>query len=79
MCCELQRAGEAADAACCVRVLASIVHLFFTTHLRCNMVAAADCCTAAAVQVLAMTTRDIDVLIRLWSKFKFGVDEQGPC
>jgi hypothetical protein len=34
------------------------------------------CC---AVQVLAMSTRDIDMLIRLWDKFKFGVDEQASC
>lgn len=30
-------------------------------------------------QVLAMSTRDIDMLIRLWDKFKFGVDEQASC
>lgn len=35
--------------------------------------------SAFAPQVLAMSTRDIDVLIRLWDKFKFGVDEQASC
>jgi hypothetical protein len=31
------------------------------------------------LQVLSMSTRDIDMLIRLWDKFKHGVDEQASC
>jgi hypothetical protein len=31
------------------------------------------------LQVLSMSTRDIDMLIRLWDKFKHGVDEQTSC
>lgn len=36
-------------------------------------------CPCVLLQVLSMSSGDIDMLIRLWQKFKVGVDESPTC